>query len=331
MTTILKQMGIQQWRLRSAAPETVSAVVSPSSVAQNAKPLNDADVQANGMAISSVAAEMAYEPSSTQQLDKPVEVSATGSTPSAALAALSRPKQKQAASSNPTESISVTTASAAATPSPMPAAMPKPMPVARQGEGARQAPLTDQATISSDPLGLLDWQGLQSVIDGQTQCHSCGAANASLGSGDANANWLFVSDAPNGVDLQSQQLFSGRAGQLYEAMLLAVGLDRASVYTTSVFKCAASDDLSVVPTCDKLLHRQIELVQPRVIVTFGEFATQSVARSNESLEQLRSQDLMCHRSKVPIVASYSLLQLLDQPPLKAGAWQDLKKCIAITR
>ena len=177
----------------------------------------------------------------------------------------------------------------------------------------------------------LDWQGLQALIDGQDYCHTCGAANSNLGVGDANADWLFVSDAPSRSDLAQHQMFSGRAGQLYEAMLLAVGLDRAVVYTTSVFKCAASDDLSVIPNCDKLLQRQIELLKPKVIVTFGEFAAQSVVKSNESLEKLRSQDLSCHISKVPIVASYSPIQLLDEPSLKAGAWQDLKKCLAITR
>ena len=128
-----------------------------------------------------------------------------------------------------------------------------------------------------------------------------------------------------------KQLFSGRAGQLYQAMLSAVGLTRESVYTTSVFKCATSDDISVIPSCEKLLHRQIELIQPKVVIAFGEFAAQSVAKSNEGLESLRLQDLRCYQTKVPIVASYSLLQLLDQPTLKAGAWQDLKKCLAITQ
>jgi len=112
---------------------------------------------------------------------------------------------------------------------------------------------------------------------------------------------------------------------------MAVGLNRALVYTSSIFKCVASDDLSIGPNCDKLLDRQIELLKPKVIVTFGEFAAQSVVKSNDSLEQLRNQDLKYHGTQIPIVVSYSPLQLLEEPLLKSGAWLDLKKCVAITR
>jgi DNA polymerase len=227
-------------------------------------------------------------------------------------------------------------------PAPLPTAMPSvaamPLPVASntQTENVSEASTLNSATFDLEqssatqhPMAALDWQGLQRLIDDQSQCQSCGSANSILGSGDPKADWLFVTDAPTSMDLESQQMFSGRAGQLYEAMLLAVGLTRDSVYTTSVFKCATSDDISIIPSCEKLLQRQIELVQPKVIVAFGEFAAQSVVKSNEGLESLRSQELRCYQTKVRIVVSYSPWQLLDQPSLKAGAWQDLKKCLAI--
>jgi len=189
----------------------------------------------------------------------------------------------------------------------------------------------EEIKTSGHPPESLDWQGLQAIIDRQNQCQTCGPTSSILGAGDAAADWLFVSDAPSRLDLEHYQLFSGRAGQLYEAMLNAMGLDRDSVYTTSIFKCVTSDDLSIAASCDKLIYRQIELLKPKVIVTFGEFATQSIVKSNENLEQLRKQNLHCHHSKVPIVATYNPLLLLDEPRLKAGVWADLKKCMSIVR
>lgn len=194
-----------------------------------------------------------------------------------------------------------------------------------------EAPEATSKPSAHDPIAHLDWQGLQALIDQQNYCQTCGSTNSILGSGDANADWMFVTDAPSQSDLSLLQLFSGRAGQLYEAMLLAIGLDRATVYTTSVFKCTAPADQSLTPNCDKLLRRQIELVQPKVIICFGEFASQSVLRSNESLEVLRTQQSMCYQTQTPVVATYNPVQLLEQAELKAGAWHDLKKCLALNK
>ncbi len=197
----------------------------------------------------------------------------------------------------------------------------------RESKRINDTDLSDSGASSS--LMTLDWQGLQALVDGQSHCDSCGIGNSVLGAGDYDANYLFVCDAPASPDVELGQLLSGRAGQLYEAMLLAIGMARESVYTTSVFKCVASGDLNAVPNCDKLLQRQVQLIQPKVIIALGEFAAQSIAKSNEVLTTLREQDLACHHTKVPIVATFSPLQLLDEPLLKAGAWSDLKKCMAI--
>ncbi|MFT6408254.1 MAG: DNA polymerase [Arenicella sp.] len=306
MTTILKVMGIQQWRFRQPNP-SVAAIKSDLEQA-SIEGQADLSQQHRSRNAEVAIAEPLIEPG--------IVSSEVEALPAQAASDLSN---SQSQSNNITTAPA---AEAAPVPLPMPASIILPPIQAASTKQASEAAL-------NDPIGSLDWQGLQRLIDGQNQCQSCGSNNSSLGSGDANANWLFVTDAPTSADLTSGQLFSGRAGQLFDAMLLAIGLSRDSVYTTSVFKCATSDDLSAIASCDKLLHRQIELIEPRVVVAFGEFAAQSVAKSNEGLEMLRAQDLICYRTKVPIVASYSPLQLLDEPALKAGAWHDLKKCLAI--
>ncbi len=343
MTTILKEMGIQQWRLRQPHTSVVAmldidrTVDSEYSARQITAPpeitlatanaiSGDSDTTSNvgagditgDLASDTALAEISRE-SDLKSSIKPMPAPASESVsvkipmPAPVLAPIAMPSETAATSDPATASFDPTAVPIDPTAAPID---PEPNRVAER-------PILN-------PMAELDWQGLQGLIDDQNHCQSCGSANSILGSGDPKADWLFVTDAPTSMDLESQQMFSGRAGQLYEAMLLAVGHNRDSVYTTSVFKCATSDNISVIPSCEKLLQRQIELIQPKVVIAFGEFAAQSVVKSNEGLESLRSQELRCYQTKVRVVVSYSPWQLLDQPSLKAGAWNDLKQCLAIT-
>jgi len=197
--------------------------------------------------------------------------------------------------------------------------MPAPVPMLESKQE------TNNTSTKNDGVSQLDWQGLQATIDGNQHCPSCGVGNTLLGSGSANAQWLFVVDAPNSREVAEQRLFTGRSGELFDAMLNALNLSRADVYASSIFKCAPTEDLSATPQCNELLHRQIELIAPKVVVTFGGFAAQSVIRANEDLESLRLSDQRCVRTKVPVIPSYSPTQMLDDPSLKTFVWQDLKK------
>lgn len=192
-------------------------------------------------------------------------------------------------------------------------------------------PREEHGDVAADPLVNLDWQGLQAQISSDPHCPSCGPHNALLGAGNPNANWVFVVDAPSLREVEAGHLLVGRAGQLFEAMLHALQLSRSEIYTTSVFKCAPSDDLSVVATCDKLLFRQIELIEPRVVVTFGEFAAQSIIKSNDALQVLRTKEQYCYRTKVPIVPTHSPAEMLEDLALKSQVWTDLKKCMSLAQ
>ena len=328
MTSILKLMGIQQWGLRRGSQRQSEAKPTPS------LPLSGPSLEP-GDSVVEPDVSLQYRAAIEQQ-GFGVEHSITEQNlePTPASEALKlEPKAMPIAAPKVGDGLNLKPTPPVLDPNSnlSPVSKPVAMPVATAAPAVAYDQASAQEKVSRDPIETLDWQGLQALIEGQNQCNSCGHKNSSLGTGDANANWLFVSDAPTSMDLQQQQLFSGRAGQLYESMLSAVGHNRASVYTTSVFKCTTSDDITSVPNCDKILQRQIALVKPKVIIAFGEFASQSIAKSNDGLESLLSQELVCHATKIPIIASYNPLQLLDEPRLKAGAWNDLKKCIAITR
>lgn len=179
-------------------------------------------------------------------------------------------------------------------------------------------------------LGNADWQELADILVGGSFCQSCARTNPVLGDGNLQARWVFVFDAPSAKDVSHQQLLSGRVGQLFDAILDAVDLSRESIYLTSVFKCPPSQDLSLAAQCGDLVHRQLQLIQPEVVIALGEFASQTVLRANENLIQLRSDGLRNINDGTLVAATYSLSEMLESPELKASVWQDLKKCLALS-
>src|SRR6185312_13089842 len=97
------------------------------------------------------------------------------------------------------------------------------------------------------------------------------------------------------------------------------------VYVASVPPCAAGDDSDATPGCAELLLRQVELVQPRVIVAMGRVAAQTLSRSRQPLGQLRGR---LHRhAGIALVCTYHPAYLLRNPEDKARAWDDL--CLAL--
>ena len=169
------------------------------------------------------------------------------------------------------------------------------------------------------------WRELQKSISMDQDCPSCGSDKSILGQGDALASWMFVTSAPTNAEIEASTLLLGRQGALYEAILKACCMDRNEVYTTSVFKCAPPEDLSLQPTCNRLIHRQIELVGPRIIVVFGEFAAQSVLRTNDSMNRLSDRvHSYPGKSDISVIVAPSIEDLLTQPSLKASLWSVLK-------
>lgn len=179
-------------------------------------------------------------------------------------------------------------------------------------------------------LANADWQGLADIFVGDSFCQSCARTSPVLGDGNLQAKWVFVFDAPSAKDVSHQKLLSGRVGQLFDAILDAVGLNRESIYLTSVFKCPPSQDLSLAAQCGDLVHRQLQLIKPKVVVTLGEFASQTVLRANEDLVQLRSAGLRNINDDTLVAPTYGLSEMLESPEFKASVWQDLKKCLALS-
>ena len=189
--------------------------------------------------------------------------------------------------------------------------------------------LVPQAAIEQASERIIDWPALEQLLGDGSVCSSCSKGNSLLGSGVRDADWLFIGDSPNTKEVAADAFFDGRAGLLFEAMLQALNLDRESVYCTSIFKCAPTEDLSNTPQCGDWVHHQIALVKPKVIIVFGEFAAQTFLKSNDDLLRLRENVQMCRRSDTQAIPTFSPREMLEEPHLKAQVWADIKKAMRL--
>lgn len=168
------------------------------------------------------------------------------------------------------------------------------------------------------------WDMLEQFF-AQDECDSCKQGGSVLGEGDRDADWLFLLDAPSTDAIAHCNVISGRARTLYQSILTALRLQVEQVYTTSVFKCAPSQDVLLNASCQEVLGSQIKLLKPKVIVCLGEFSAQSLIKSNDDLAILRQQNQKCSYTKTSVIVSHSLLDLLQTPSLKSQAWSDFKR------
>ena len=175
----------------------------------------------------------------------------------------------------------------------------------------------------------LNWQELADLHESGELCEACGKHNSVFGNGDPKAAWVFVVESPTARDVENQQLLSGRSGQLFDAILQSVGLTRECVYLSSACKCPVVGKRGALAQCNSLVHRQIELIKPKVVLTMGESASRAVLRANDSLNTLRKGGGLRTGGGIPVVPTYGPDDLLDHPDLKALLWRDLKTCLRL--
>ena len=223
-----------------------------------------------------------------------------------------------------------------------------PQPVAAQATKAAVPPTAPALLqrVSVDAMGQLDWQALQDTMVGCQQCNlSQRRHHVVPGFGDAQRpDWLFVGEAPGEEEDLQGQPFVGRSGQLLDRMLAAMGLQRErQVFITNVVKCRPPLNRDPQPQevqkCSPYLLRQIELLQPRMIVALGRFAgftllSQAgfIDSTKNGLPHLGLMRGQVYQSQfgalnIPVVVTYDPRSLLNSPAEKHKAWADL--CLAM--
>lgn len=175
-----------------------------------------------------------------------------------------------------------------------------------------------------------DWDGLAAQVRDCTRCglHQ-GRQQAVFGSGDRHARWLFIGEGPGAEEDRQGEPFVGPAGQLLTSMVAALGMQRHEVYIANVVKCRPpgnrDPEAAEVASCIGYLQRQIELVQPAVIVLLGRVAAHAMLQTEQPLGSMRGQ-MYRYAGDVPMIVTYHPAYLLRSPQDKRKAWQDL--CLA---
>jgi len=173
----------------------------------------------------------------------------------------------------------------------------------------------------------MDWPALKSAVAGCTACPLHEKRNQSVfGVGDERADWLFVGEGPGADEDAKGEPFVGQAGKLLDNMLLAIGLRRGSnVYIANVVKCRPpgnrNPEAAEAAACEPYLARQIELIQPKLIVALGKVAAHQLLATQAAIGSLRGK-LHSHQG-IPLIVTYHPAYLLRTLPDKAKAWEDL--------
>ncbi len=171
-------------------------------------------------------------------------------------------------------------------------------------------------------------RAIREEIGDCTRCplHKQGRKQIVFGVGNPNADIMFVGEAPGADEDEQGEPFVGRAGQLLNNMIKAMGINREDVYIANVIKCRPPGNRTPEPpeceVCSPFLLKQIDVIKPKVIVALGAVASRSLLGLNQPMNQLRGQ---WHDFRgYPLAVTYHPAYLLRDPRQKAAAWQDLQ-------
>jgi uracil-DNA glycosylase family 4 len=175
-----------------------------------------------------------------------------------------------------------------------------------------------------------DWGTLRERVAGCTACESlCRTRTQTVfGVGDTRAEWLVIGEAPGAEEDRQGEPFVGRAGQLLNAMLLAIGLPRETVFIANVLKCRPPGNRDPRPeevaNCLPYLQQQIALLKPKILLAVGRIAAQNLLATDAPLARLRGKLHSFGEAGTPLVITYHPAYLLRTPGDKRKAWEDLK-------
>lgn len=195
-----------------------------------------------------------------------------------------------------------------------------------QGEASTMPALTAAAAVQ-DEAARMGWDELAAAVAACTRCNlHATRTQAVFGVGSRSARWMVIGEAPGADEDRQGEPFVGRAGQLLNAMLQAIGLAREQVYITNILKCRPPHNRDPRPeevrACIPYLFRQIELIDPVLILCVGRIAAQTLLQTDAPIGKLRGRlhRIAGHR---PMIVTYHPAYLLRSPGEKRKAWADL--------
>ena len=182
---------------------------------------------------------------------------------------------------------------------------------------------------------LLNKNHNQHLLDLQEQVKTCkecalhqSRTQTVFGVGNTQSDWFIIGEAPGSEEDVKGEPFVGRAGQLLNSMLLAMGLPRNEIFIANILKCRPPNNrdpkTDEVDACRKYLKRQLELIKPKIILALGRIAAQNLLKSDIPIGKMRGNSYLYPNSNLPVVVTYHPAYLLRSPREKRKVWGDLK-------
>lgn len=205
-------------------------------------------------------------------------------------------------------------------------------------------PVADELRVVPEPPAVIeraapdmDWDRLQQQVAACTRCSLHRTRTQTVfGVGNRTAEWLVIGEAPGAEEDKRGEPFVGRAGQLLDNMLAAIGLDRAkNVYIANILKCRPPNNrdpqADEVAQCEPYLQQQIALLKPKLILAVGRIAAQNLLKTDTPLARLRGRVHHYGEAQTPLIITYHPAYLLRTPADKRKAWEDLQLAVRVYR
>jgi DNA polymerase len=204
-----------------------------------------------------------------------------------------------------------------------------------------QAPLmTDmpnELATQETPVYALDWPALQARVE---HCKACPEllANRSrtvFGVGNRQADLMLIGEAPGADEDRQGEPFVGRAGQLLNEMLRAMGFAREQVFIANVLKCRPPNNrdphVDEAARCEPYLARQVALTAPKLIISLGRVSAHHLLKTDTPVGRLRGRILAFGEQQIPLLVTYHPAYLLRSPEQKSNVWADLQLALKTLR
>jgi uracil-DNA glycosylase family 4 len=183
---------------------------------------------------------------------------------------------------------------------------------------------------------------LEKIAEEVCRCRECDLGyirtNAVPGEGNANTRIMFIGEAPGADEDAQGRPFVGRAGQLLNKIITACGLKRNDVFIANILKCRPPENrdprAEEIISCFPYLQRQIEIINPEIIVALGAPAARTLLNTNKSIGQLRGQFHEYYagigRAPIKLMPTYHTAYLLRNysQENRQRVWEDMKKVLA---
>jgi DNA polymerase len=188
-------------------------------------------------------------------------------------------------------------------------------------------PAPEKDLFSADPLASMDLSQLADAVHACTRCVLCRErTNAVPGEGPGDARLVVVGEGPGATEDETGRPFVGRAGQLLTEILAAIELPRERVFICNVVKCRPPSNRKPLQdemdACVPYLYRQLDVIQPKVILAMGNTAAETLLNTKQSLGSLRGR---VHQFRgMPLIVTYHPAALLRNPHWKKPTWDDVR-------